>query len=372
MRSLALITLFLSLNASGKVLRDVEYHFEREKLASTTSTFSFFRSFADYYYVLLKGNLDLLPGINASKSGGWCAGDAHPENFGAILLEDNTSVFTINDLDDAGPCPLAMDVSRFLVSALFANTEANLPKILQSYSQGLDGTLDCPGHAVNDLLEKSQRRGRASNDDEIVGGKLPHGDNGEEVDTATRAKLKTLLTPLIREFSILDAEAMTKKHGGSEGIPRFRLLIQIAGDEFILELKGQVAPAITSVATSPVPNTKDRIAQTLLIEQGSLASRYYGVVTFEGMDYFVRPRFRGNLGIKLADSSAKEVEHLLECEANRLGLLHKKSLKQKSTYKEEIKNNADPLIQDARTVNEFFTKKYRDLGQQPKDTIPPL
>jgi len=35
-------------------------------------------------------------------------GDAHPENFGTLLQKDGTSVFTVNDVDDSGPCPLGL------------------------------------------------------------------------------------------------------------------------------------------------------------------------------------------------------------------------------------------------------------------------
>src|SRR4051812_25509910 len=115
MRTLLFFLTFASLHAAAtSALTDVSYAFDTERVFYANSTAHFFTAFGEYYYLLLDANRSQLTTVAAlDQTGGWCVGDAHPENFGALILKNGHSIFTINDMDDAGPCPLVMDLLRF-------------------------------------------------------------------------------------------------------------------------------------------------------------------------------------------------------------------------------------------------------------------
>ena len=97
---------------------DINYQFDASKLDASANTFHFTRSFVDYYYAIIAKNTAQLNIAKAASSfTGWCVGDAHPENFGILLQNNSKSLFSMNDMDDFGPCPLAYDFLRLLVSS---------------------------------------------------------------------------------------------------------------------------------------------------------------------------------------------------------------------------------------------------------------
>src|SRR5262245_7976394 len=85
--------------AAGGGLKDVPYHFDQSKLAAAEDSFHFLRSFVDYFYLLVKGNTSAFKVFPSTEHvSGWCVGDAHPENFGVVLLQDGQPLFTMNDM----------------------------------------------------------------------------------------------------------------------------------------------------------------------------------------------------------------------------------------------------------------------------------
>lgn len=353
-----LVLLILTANSvcATPSLNDVSYKFDKEKLESADDAFSFFRSFADYYYELLNSNRQLSSLQKLADVSGWCAGDAHAENFGALLQRNGSSVFAINDMDDAGPCPVVMDLQRFYIAALFVLPEVDLYRITGMYVNGLLGEIRLAPQIVNKMLTKSVHRGPIVDPDDVQDGKLIRKKKGRELTPTEHAQIVTVIGG---EFELLDAYAFAKEGGGSDGIQRYNLLVRHASEILNLELKGQVAPAVTTVAPVAVPATKERIATTLKMEQGDLVSPFYRVVQLAGQDYLLRPRFHGNVDAKIKGSTASELAELIQYEAYQLGRLHAQTVGK--GWAGRLVASQGELVADVRALEEFFIKKFQAL-----------
>src|SRR5262245_10484576 len=66
-----------------------------EKIHHAQDAFHLYRALVPLYYKMLAdGAVPVLVPSDAAR--GWCAGDAHPENFGILLQKDDSVVFAIN------------------------------------------------------------------------------------------------------------------------------------------------------------------------------------------------------------------------------------------------------------------------------------
>ena len=189
MRRLVLTVLLFSIQAfaAAPSLNDVAYQFDAEKMSAVESSERFFTSFVEYYYLLLNSNRSQLESVHALDSvGGWCAGDAHPGNFGALIMDDGSSRFAINDMDDAGPCPVVMDFLRFLTAAKLTSPNIKVQDLVSAYLDGISGHLVNVPSAVRDLLKKSAKRGKDIKPGSVVSGKLLRDPNSRELEAIFR------------------------------------------------------------------------------------------------------------------------------------------------------------------------------------------
>src|SRR5438445_327991 len=109
---------------------------------------------------------------------------------------------------------------------------------------------------------------------------------------------------------IIDILATTKVGGGSGGLQRYEVLIQNGASLLHLELKEQRQPAIYPIEMDK-PDTAQRIATTLLMDQGSTASVFYRVVQIGSTSMLLRPRFAGDVGVSLAKGSASDNKDII-------------------------------------------------------------
>ncbi len=118
-----------------------------EKITSAEDAFHLYRALVPLYYQMLADGAvpELVPSEAAR---GWCAGDAHPENFGALLQKDGSAVFSINDMDDAGPCPLWADALRFFTAVTLHDGRIDLDPLLNAYRDGVTGKTEQLSAAV--------------------------------------------------------------------------------------------------------------------------------------------------------------------------------------------------------------------------------
>lgn len=324
--------------AQSGALERPDFIFDRAKVAQAESPFALYRATADYFYALLDRNRNTLESVRAARSAvGWCAGDPHPENFGALVLRDGASTFTLNDMDDAGPCPLIMDLLRFLVGARFVDADADLPP---AYLAGLRGESWPVPTAVLKLLKKSVARGREPDPDDLTAqGRLSRRRHARDVNEVERASVRAALG-----LEPVDMFASAKCGGGSHGLLRYEILL--ADPARVVELKTVAQPAIARVAPY-VPAPEERIARTLALEQEARADAAYAVVRVDGTPMLKRPRLHGKLGMKIFDLERTERRAVLAFEAHRLGKLHARSL-------ETLQVDPRAVASDVAIVHEHF------------------
>jgi uncharacterized protein (DUF2252 family) len=174
-----LLTLGISLQSfADSPLQDVTYNFDAKKLDAAKDPFKFLRTYVDYYYLLTKANRAVLPSLDVNwKTAAWCVGDAHPENFGFLIQNDGSSIFTMNDVDDSGPCPAVLDLFRLMVSARLYEKNIKLGRLTEAYLTGLQGQSFKMPAALQSILARSQKKGTHPSPDKVSKNRLIRDQN---------------------------------------------------------------------------------------------------------------------------------------------------------------------------------------------------
>lgn len=348
-------------------LQDPPYQFEALKLSEAQTSFQFYRSFVDYFYLVTAANQKNLQILSKLQStSGWCVGDAHPENFGVLILQNRSALFTMNDMDDAGPCPVVLDLFRLLIGSQLSNDRIHGDSIIDGYISGLRGDMKKFPAEVNDLMAKSAKKGLAPNPGKVKGKSLVRELGMRELSALELTQIKNLLLSLDPVISpkveLLDAIATMKLGGGSGGLLRYEVLINNFNQRVHLEFKEQVIPAIYPVATSPLPVLAERISKSIQILQGVNASSYYQRIKLPDREMLMRPRFYGNSNIKFEKKADQDAQELVAFEAYILGKIHGRSVNNVSEYLRMIE--AMPRKQffnEVQLMVHHFNEKYSSL-----------
>lgn len=367
MKTSLIIILFATcfLNLANANLADVPYQFDQIKIDASADSFHFLRSFVDYYYDLLAANKNQLNISKASGISGWCVGDAHPENFGVLLQNDSSAMFTMNDMDDFGPCPVAFDFLRLLVSSRLYLPAIDINAILSSYVQGLQGSRSQLPNSIQNMIQTAKVAGMNVDPKKVKGNTLKRKGAAREVTAEERKSVTDNLELLYKNegLKVIDLIATTKIGGGSGGLSRFEALCTIKNQLLHLELKELTTPAIISVATGGIPDQSDRMKDALEVEQGQNFSHYYNVVNIAGKDMLIRPRFAGNIGVDLTLSTEQDNISIIQFEAYVLGRIHSESI-QPASYMAILQSiSASQLEADVTALTNLFNKKYTSVKQ---------
>lgn len=341
-------------------LQDPAYTFDQTKLDVAQDAFHFLRSYVDYFYLVIQANQKALPTVQSLEGvPGWCVGDAHPENFGMLIQQDGRTIFTMNDMDDSGPCPVGLDLIRLMVSSRLYNVDTKLGPMLDAYLMGLQRQTYPTASAVSDMINKSQKKGTAPNPKKISGQKIIRDNSMNEVSAQELAQIKTVLPA---QTELLDVVSTSKIGGGSGGLLRYEILLNNGGSLLHLELKEEVTPAIYPVATEEIPTTRVRIMKTIQMDQTSQPSVFYSVVQINGRDMLVRPRFDGNVGVNLDKQSDSDNQDLIRQEAFALGLIHSRSVGNISAWVQTLQTmQKNALEADVNLLVQQFQAKYSSL-----------
>ena len=370
-----LFTIFLGISSiltyalADTSLIDVNYQFDQTKLEASVDSFHFLRSFVDYYYKLIPSNAQSLNlGHKASRFSGWCAGDAHPENFGTLLQDNSTVIFGMNDMDDSGPCLVAYDFLRLLVSSRLYWPQLKLEKTIDFYLRGLDlENVAIPSY-IQSLVKSGQIAGSAVNPKDIQGNLLKRKKNTIEVTSADRLIIENslkelfLTTDFISEnIKVIDVLSKLKEGGGSGGLLRYEILCSLgSGEKLHLELKELTVPGISSIAFGPIPNQKSRMHKSLLIEQGDKTSHYYTVLLINGKSMLLRPKFFGNIGITLSENLITTTNNsdVINYEAYLLGRIHAQTVDVSQYRKALTELKAYEWENDVNAFTKHFNQKF--------------
>ncbi|MGZ3789520.1 MAG: DUF2252 family protein [Bacteriovorax sp.] len=349
-------------------LNDINYHFDVQKLEASDDSFHFVRSFVDYYYGLMAKNASGLHIAGAASSfSGWCVGDAHAENFGILLQDNSKALFTMNDMDDFGPCPLAYDFFRLLVSSRLYLPKIDIEKLKSTYLAGLKNeNIPVPKNILS-LADDGEKLGMAIGPKKLDGNKLKRKKEMDEVSSDIKNAIIANLNAVFfkngfksDELKVVDVVSTTKRGGGSGGLLRYEVLC-LKGNDFIhLELKELTTPSIAPVATATIPPQSERMNLGLQIEQGANHSRFYNVFKIGDKTMLLRPKFSGNLGVSLSDSSEEDNMAIIAYEAFILGRIHAESAQ--AGYKEAMESLSQiDLESDVASFTHFLEAKFSEL-----------
>ncbi|MCB9025968.1 MAG: DUF2252 family protein [Bdellovibrionaceae bacterium] len=355
-------------------------------LLDGNSPFMFFRSFVAYYYLTAKEMLSTkeldMPQYFYDESSsqdywGWCAGDAHPDNFGAMFITGtNKPVFTINDPDDAGYCPLSLDILRFLTGVLLYEEDYNLVPVLESYQSGVLGKYREFSKPVNKLLKKAYEKGTELKDGDFKNGdpksrRLERNLDDFVVSEISHLEKQDLIafveSKLSAKATLLDAIKFYKTDGGSGGLYRYKLLLDLEQKPFIIELKAIDSPGVVGFSENQL-EAVDRFTTTFTMEYGALPQFPYSVheiepnTNLEFHKIYVRPRWSGNQKISLEDFSGKpdSISDIIKDEAYVLGLLHGRSPNDK--YKTAVENlDVKAWIHWSKSLSKKLKNDYLSL-----------
>lgn len=254
-------------------LSDINFPFEQSKVDASADSFHFLRSFVGYYYGLISKNSSVLNiTTKTSRTPGWCVGDAHAENFGILIQENSSVLFTMNDLDDSGPCPVAYDFLRILVSSRLYLPSVNIEDLVKSYKDGLSGNKTNIPSSIISLAKDAQQKGLNISLKKIVGDKLKRNDDTSEVSSNLRQTIVAHLesTYGAERLKVLDIVSTSKIGGGSGGLQRYEVLVKNDNNLLLLlELKELVEPSIAIVKTAEIPAQDQRIKEGLQMTQGN-------------------------------------------------------------------------------------------------------
>ncbi len=369
--ALSILSVCFPLLASAGVgrLRDDPYTFDSVKVKAADNSFHFLRSFVDLFYITFENNQANFPGISSLTSAqGWCVGDAHPENFGVLLQQDQSPLFTMNDMDDSGPCPVVLELYRLMVSSNLYDSSTKINKILEAYTLGLNHQSFPQPDSIQVMIAKATKKGISPKDSKIAKNKFIRDAQMVEVTANERDQLMSALKSyrkiLDPKSRVLDLVATSKVGGGSGGLRRFEILIDNGGVLLHLEVKQEVRPAVYPVSPN-IPATEQRITSTLQFVQGRNASPFYKVIQIDGSDFLIRPGFAGDVGVSLDDGTKDINKDIIRYEAYTLGIIHSHSLRNAAVWSRAVNSvNVHDIEKDVNLMSKYFDDKYKEAQKK--------
>lgn len=339
----------------------------REKVRVARSPFEFFRSFVALYYDVIVTRPELTHSFrDVRKEKGWCVGDAHPENFGILLNRKAKAVFTVNDWDDTGACPVYADVIRFLTAATIYNSGLDLSALRASYLRTLAGGEPKLSRPTESLMARSERGGYIISKSELTPqGFLIRPDQAIELTDAERTTLTSTLTAV--GIFVKDAYRVQRRQGGSFGSWRIRVLAQLTGRQALIELKELLPSGLHPItSTDPQVFVRDRINKMLSLLFGNDVPHGVAVVPYDGKYFLMRPRWQTNVSVDLEKFSkklsSKDLFSILRDQAEVLGALHRRTVENPERYLAAMTAvEADAWIATAHGLAEELIAIQKDL-----------
>jgi Uncharacterized protein conserved in bacteria (DUF2252) len=287
----------------------------KQRVALADSPQEKWRSFPPYYFDLVS-RLRIALGPEFSARQGFCAGDAHIDNFGFLFSQQ--SIFTLNDLDDSAPCALNADLMRLFIShRLLKNFDEKA--WLGEYQKGLDKEEIKRPNYLEHLEKKSTTgaRGLPAKFAKLLNQRSCQGEYGD-LTSLEFLNLKNILSAEGKELTF--GCSRTKLTGGSAGARRF---IALTTSEAI-EYKPLLNPAPLSLQISQ--NQRIQYFNTSVMNfLGEGFAPFYRSILIDGKLYQRRPLWAGNVGVDFTDISDKDLEEVFFHEAKVLGRLHRLS-----------------------------------------------
>lgn len=300
------------------------------RIAQMENPDDFFRAFGPYFHAAVRGDILTQNPFRAfAGQTTWCAGDAHPENFGILLDLSGRGYFLLNDLDDNGPCPVVADLLRFLTGvALKSQSDVLTEPLLKSYFAGWNGSSVPVPNAIRGLIREGMGKGlvpKSSWIDKKTGMLKANHKELRTVPPAIQNDITSWLSGLSAELRLLDLRERVKLDGGSGGLVRYLALLGRGRDRVLLEFK-QLSRPSTFVYGLAAPDPARRVATGWAWAQGPVRSGWNQFATVGGLSFFTRLVWDGNLNLDLKDFAVNDQAEIALYEAALLGQLHRSAV----------------------------------------------
>jgi hypothetical protein len=120
-------------------------------------------------------------------------------------------------MDDSGPCPVALDLLRILVSSRLYLPSLDIKVVINSYEDGLKGKSASVPDVIQSMTKDALKKGFPAKNKELQGNTFVRKDGMIEVDAVTKINITNLLQNQYRAESlrVLDLVSSTKIGGGS-------------------------------------------------------------------------------------------------------------------------------------------------------------
>jgi Uncharacterized protein conserved in bacteria (DUF2252) len=254
-----------------------------------------------------------------------CHGDPKIDNFGWTRVA-GIGVFSDNDFDDAGFCPVADDALHYLVATDLAFHDADLD------AAALEAYVDTVGDK-DDAIEVDPDDEPAWNDVRADGlAKTTLGDRivlGGEVQAATAAEQAAVRAAIAADSrfppTVLDIAGDVRTERGSAGLRRFWVLTDdVAGPRTIIELKELGIPGTEFARHTATLDGADRFDVLQAFWWDASTAFDHFEIALLGARWLVRDRFT-RTNVKPDALSNKQRTRIVEAEASVLALHHRKA-----------------------------------------------
>jgi uncharacterized protein (DUF2252 family) len=337
-------------------------HLFAHKVARMTlSPLALLRGSAPLFYEVLAAHPTLREGPPGE---GWLVGDSHLENFGAYRTgalsvdetrtthSSETTVFDLNDFDDAFIGPWRFDVLRLLTSLLLGGREMGVdgPRALSLCDALLDAYAGAAFHrkripsgprVITDMIAGVRARTRRELLDartNIVRGqrRFTRGPRYESLSPKLRARAEKAFAKYAKKLGRADripAEALEVMDAafriagtGSLGSLRVAVLVRGKGGRdgaWIFDMKSQGTPSAACVVRPPRLEPAERVLTAI---QACLARppRMTGETTLKGESMFVRRLMPQEDKLALEKLASEDLEPLARHLGALLGAGHRR------------------------------------------------
>lgn len=258
-----------------------------------------------------------LPGGEAQ-----CHGDAKFDNFGWTRVA-TTSVFSDNDFDDAGLCPVAADALHYLLATDLVFADPALDEVaLQAYvdavARGAATAIDPTTEPVWDDVRVTGLGKVTSHSKLIVGG---------AIQAATTAEVNAVIALVASDTrfptTVLDVARDVTTTGGSAGLRRLWVLIEDSQHpRTVIELKELSKPGTEFGPHAATFDGDDRFDVLKAFWWAAPAPDDHFTVHLLNGRFVARDRF-ARVNPKPSKLTAPQITNMIQAEASLMALKHR-------------------------------------------------
>ncbi len=270
---------------------------------------------------------------------GFCAGDAHPENFAVQYYSNGAApTFGINDPDDAAEkCPVLLDLVRFITATKIAGKKTekvDTNTLIDTYLKTLTSA-DAPKfESATVLAQLAKDSGKVHKDfPEDATYCAGKEDEAAFKDFIKSSKIKSNPVPTLKDCV---NQTMDHESGGSGGMARYLIRYNTEKGPLFVQYKGtQTNGSQYLTSESKAGNWDAKLRYPIACKNERSTTAECTVVTSGGTAYFTRTKNESAIELKSLDDPA-ELQLVLNDEARALATANRKGLPKLSDKDREL------------------------------------